>query len=244
MLNPFNIWKSYNCKDKPKTYPYQATVEYVNNGGIYYIGSKEFGYEGKHVPVKGSVSNHAWICQKTGSINYSERLSKSLWVTCTESRYQFDDKYKRCSLKDDGVEYQVGSDRMAFTTQEAARYYSKTGKFLKEEKMTKNDLQNGMVVQFEDGCIGYVIGDAICGEHGGTHLSDFNNDFTSRNISNRIIKTIYDVPNSAGYSILNLLDKIQTNPKDFTILWERKEVEEMTLEQICKELGKEIKIIK
>ena len=28
------------------------------------------------------------------------------------------------------------------------------------------------------------------------------------------------------------------------IIWERKEVEEMTLEEICKALGKEIKIIK
>ena len=114
--------------NKPKTYQCQATIETINNGQPYYVSSPTYGYEGEHIPIAGSISNAFHINEHTGEVlnDYSMK-SKSLWVTCTKSRYQHS-KYRRCSLLDDGVIYQTYSDRLAFTNMLSALRYAKTGK--------------------------------------------------------------------------------------------------------------------
>ena len=112
---------------KPITYADQATVETVNAGMPYYVSSPEYGYEGEHIPVAGSVSMVSSINEQTGILS-TGRESTSLWVTCTTSKYQFDKPFKRCSLSDDGVIHNTYSPRMAFTNIFSALYYAETGK--------------------------------------------------------------------------------------------------------------------
>ena len=115
--------------NKPITYADQATVETVNAGMPYYVSSPKYGYEGEHIPVAGSVSSISDIDKQTGEIKPTEGdTATSIWVTCTESRYQFNRPFKRCSLSDDGVIHNTYSPRMAFTNMFAALYYAETGK--------------------------------------------------------------------------------------------------------------------
>ena len=113
---------------KPVTYNDQATLETVNAGMPYYVASPEYGYEGEHIPIAGSVSKLTSINQLTGELKpASYDTATSLWVTCTASRYQFDRPFKRCSLSDDGVVHNTYSPRMAFTNIFSALYYAETG---------------------------------------------------------------------------------------------------------------------
>lgn len=114
---------------KPITYADQATIQTVNAGMPYYVSSPEYGYEGEHTPVAGSVSSISRIDEQTGELRpTSYNIATSLWVTCTASRYQFDRPFKRCSLLDDGVIHNTYSPRMAFTNIFSALYYAETGK--------------------------------------------------------------------------------------------------------------------
>ena len=104
-----------------------VTAKSVNEGIPYYIGSPTYGCSGAQVPVAGTLSEFACINEETGEI-YQSRISESLWITCTASRYQGISPYRRCSLLDDGVLHQTYSDRLAFLTVESAIDYSNTGK--------------------------------------------------------------------------------------------------------------------
>lgn len=119
--------QQYN--NKPKTYQNQATIETVNAGIPYYVASPEYGYEGVHVPIAGSVSEVSCIDPYTGELQPKNwNNPDTLWVTCTASRYQADDHFRRCSLRDDGVVYQTYNLRLAFLDPFSAKYYAETGK--------------------------------------------------------------------------------------------------------------------
>ena len=119
-------FETYN---KPKVYKQQATVDTVNAGIPYYVASPKFGYEGEHKPIAGSVSIVTGLDEQTGELkpNAYDRAT-SLWVTCTDSRYQFNRHFRRCSLLDDGVIHNTHSPRMAFLDPFSAKYYAETGK--------------------------------------------------------------------------------------------------------------------
>ena len=119
---------SYKTYNKPTIYKDQATLETVNAGMPYYVASPEYGYEGVHVPIAGSVSSISDIDKQTGELKPAPYdTATSLWVTCTASRHQFDKPFKRCSLSDDGVLHQTYSNRMAFTNIFSALCYAETG---------------------------------------------------------------------------------------------------------------------
>ena len=108
--------------------------------------------------------------------------------------------------------------------------------------MEKSDLKTGMTVQFDNGTYALVMGGAVtglCGEYGGRKLN--NLEF---NTINKIFKE------GSNYDGSDLIWKIQSYKqveKYFLgeLLWERPpKVEELTLEQVCEELGREIKIVK
>ena len=120
---------NHQTYNKPITYTDQATVETVNAGIPYYVASPKYGYEGEHMPVAGSVSSIANIDEQTGELKpASYDTATSLWVTCTDSRRQFNGPFSRCSLSDDGVIHNTYSPRMAFTNIFSALYYAETGK--------------------------------------------------------------------------------------------------------------------
>ena len=113
------------------------------------------------------------------------------------------------------------------------------------KKFTKKDLKNGDVVKFRDGCpdtTGIVCvdtGTIICSP-GRVGLDSYNDDLTC--------KPGY----MKDYDIMAVRRPIRYKDCHFDafkfecgeLIFERKEVEEMTLEEVCKALGKEVKIVK
>ena len=108
--------------------------------------------------------------------------------------------------------------------------------------MERNDLKTGMTVQFNNGAYALVIGGAfvgLCHDFGGQKLDrlDFN---TIDRIFNE--GTDYD-----GSDLIWKVNSKERVEKYFLgeLLWEKEpKVEELTLEQVCKELGRDIKIVK
>ncbi len=108
-------------------------------------------------------------------------------------------------------------------------------------EFTKADLKTGDVVKFRCGNVGIVIGvpNIIVTKTGWHDLSDTNSDLTS----------IYGCED---YDIVEVRRPKEKGDHQFdaiknkwgTLVYERKEVEEMTLTEVCRLLGKEIKIVK
>ena len=123
----YNCNKQHKTYNKPKRYHQMATIESINSGKAYYIAGPEFGYEGLHMPVAGTVGSLPECDPHTGKLGNRISMFETTWVTCTASRYQFRNKFRRCSLSDDGVIPQQYSDRLAFLTEKAAKQYAATG---------------------------------------------------------------------------------------------------------------------
>ena len=103
-------------------------------------------------------------------------------------------------------------------------------------EFTKADLKDGMVVEYDDGRRRLVLGDRFIGNNGNAFMHEFNEDLKF-NHSYIVINKIYE--STAWY--LNDIFKDDC----LTLIWERKpEPVEMTLAEVCKALGKEIKIVK
>lgn len=118
--------------------------------------------------------------------------------------------------------------------------------FMKKE-FTKKDLKNGDVVKYRNGRVGIVIletGTVILENDDYMGVDDICDDLTDKG-------AVYPV-NSKGWDIVAV--RRPTLPCECRfcafdhewgkLVYERKEVEEMTLEEVCKALGKEIKIVK
>lgn len=110
------------------------------------------------------------------------------------------------------------------------------------EKFTKADLRTGDVVKFRNGEIGIVNGElrTIIMRDKFAIIHHFTEDL------------MYDGMNSKGEDIVAVRRPESVYHCQFcafekeygTLVYERKEVEEMTLAEVCKLLGKEIKIVK
>lgn len=117
--------------------------------------------------------------------------------------------------------------------------------FSMKKEFTKKDLKNGDIVKFRKGYTGIVIletGTIVVGEHDYMPLDSTANDLTQAlGYSNDRDFDIVAVrrPNKPHECSLQAFKNNYG-----TLVYERKEVEEMTLEEICKALGKEIKIVK
>lgn len=118
--------------------------------------------------------------------------------------------------------------------------------FMKKE-FTKKDLKNGDVVKYRNGRVGIVIletGTVILENDDYMGVDDICDDLTDKG-------AIYPV-NSKGWDIVAVRRPMESHEcrlcafdRNFgELVYERKEVEEMTLEEVCKALGKEIKIVK
>ena len=233
--------KSYD--NKPEYYHDMATVETVTNGQPYYVASKEYGYKGLHLPVKGTVSTHAWCDSDNGSINYGEGTDGSLWVTCTKSTHQFNNKYQRCSLYDTGVVHQTYNDRLAFLSEKEARDYAETGRtkpFKGKKPMKNTELKTGMiVVEIATNTRRIVIGNTAMGiiRDGGRPISHICMDDVK----------VYDMPVQPDGSHVgaDLTWAINEDRIDhYCKLLHDPCTEEMTMDEVCKALGRNVKIIK
>lgn len=109
-----------------------------------------------------------------------------------------------------------------------------------KKEFTKKDLRNGDYVKVRDGDVGIVLVDigAITFGRQYMRLNDVSDDLiTSRNHDGDIMAVCR--PNNPLECTIDIFDR-----KRGELVYERKEVEEMTLEEVCKALGKEIKIVK
>lgn len=107
-------------------------------------------------------------------------------------------------------------------------------------EFTKADLKTGDVVKYRNGDVEIVNRELeMCIlKNGWNDLDDIRNDLTSK------VHQRYDIiavrrPKDKGDCQFNAFEH-----KWGTLVYERKEVEEMTLAEVCKLLGKEIKIVK
>lgn len=116
----------------------------------------------------------------------------------------------------------------------------------KEKQFTKSDLKNGDIVELRNG-ERYV------------YIEKYNDRFIYSTDSDEVIVNLKDGEYSrlgnydddlrykgrgnCEYDIMKILDMSEFYKKP-KWTWEREKTEEMTLEEVCKELGKDIKIVK
>ena len=104
---------------------------------------------------------------------------------------------------------------------------------------TKADLKTGDVILRKTGQVEIVIKelDVLVRPQFCNRLSDFNEDLTHSYLPNEDIIAVRrpKIPTDCQFSAFK--------EKRGTLIYEREEVEEMTLAQVCKLLGKNIKII-
>jgi hypothetical protein len=115
--------------------------------------------------------------------------------------------------------------------------------FTMKKEFTKKDLKNGDVIKRRCGSVEIVCIDTgtIITKNGWNDLKDINDDLTYKPDTDWDGNDIVAVrrPNEPMHCNFDAFDR-----KYGTLVYERKEVEEMTLEEVCKALGKDIKIVK
>lgn len=113
------------------------------------------------------------------------------------------------------------------------------GDFMEKKEFTKSDLKTGDVVMRRNGKVGIINRehDVIIVQNGYGDLDYIKSDLTSFEKQWDIIAVRRPLVKSDCQ-----FDAFQCQWG--TLVYERKEVEEMTLEEVCKALGKEIKIVK
>lgn len=101
-------------------------------------------------------------------------------------------------------------------------------------------LKNGDYVKLRDGSIGIALVDIGAITFGRQYmcLNDVRDDLTNRYNENCDVMSVRR-PTRPNDCVCDIFDS-----KRGELVYERKEVEEMTLEEVCKALGKEIKIVK
>lgn len=114
-------------------------------------------------------------------------------------------------------------------------------KWVKQNEELYPELKEGMIIEIADKSdpfwyIRKVSGELIAtNENTWFKLDTYNNDLTNKWLPELNIVKIYE---SGSHTLEGLFNK-----ENLVLIWERKEeIEEMTLEEICKALGKKIKI--
>ena len=125
-------------------------------------------------------------------------------------------------------------------------YYEKRGYTILEwsdymqKEFTKADLEDGMVVKYNDNCFGkrLVIGGFLIGEDGYADLGDYNENLKSMASDLEIVR-VYKIKHMGKFSSIMKNHKLE-------LIWERKEPKKMTVEEMRKKLeeltGEEIEV--
>ena len=110
-------------------------------------------------------------------------------------------------------------------------------------EFTKADLKDGMIVEYACGWKRMVLnGYLLSITTGFTPLTNIRYNLTSTYDQDLNINKVYICNTGAVRGLPDVFDE-----HNLTLIWERKEKpepEEMTIEEVCKALGKEIKIVK
>ena len=181
-------------------------------------------YKGKYAMHCKTEKEAKEFCDYLHSIgktwhNGDSYQSNTLWyVSKKHTCYEFNDGYRGSVLNYIDRNYTI-LEWSDFTTE-----------------FTKADLKDGMVVEVDNGKKFLVLGDKFIGYSEWLSLSHYTDELSDGQWTvNKVYKT-------NPYTIHNIFES-----KHLTLIWERKEEPkpvEMTLKEICKALGKEIKIVK
>ena len=108
------------------------------------------------------------------------------------------------------------------------------------DTFTKAHLKNGDVVKLRNGAVYIVCVETgtLIGQNSYCNLSSFNTNLICKQNNEYDIVAVRR-PTQPCHCQFSAFDY-----KDGKLVYERKEVEEMTIEEICKALGKDIKIVK
>lgn len=110
--------------------------------------------------------------------------------------------------------------------------------------MTKEELKTGIILELMDGRIAMVLlgtqnGDIVSGD-AWFPLGDYSNDeMFGKEIKSVSVKKVYQPKSNFDY-----LSEKSLNVSSANLIWERKSKKEMTISEIEKELGYQIKIVK
>lgn len=137
--------------------------------------------------------------------------------------------------------YDSGKRALFFATSEPLnKKIIKWGDYMKRKNFTKADFESGMVVECRNGERYLVLRDKLLNNK---HWNSISDDYTpelkmyENGVHQNDIMKIYD---TIGVTNLhNIFDD-----ENLIIIWERQEIKEMTVAEIEKELGYNIKIVK
>lgn len=118
-----------------------------------------------------------------------------------------------------------------------------TDEMLETVKFTKADLETGMVVEYRDGDRRLVINDYLYGFNYWMRIGSYDDSLLYLGSPGLDIMRVYRI----NVNNLRILKKV-FELRNLELIWERQEesepeVEEMTLAEIEKELGRKIKIV-
>lgn len=106
-----------------------------------------------------------------------------------------------------------------------------------EKEFTKDMLESRMVVEYRNGERRIVVNNILMGEYGWGKISEYNNDLTNNWDKNLDIIKVFDKIDT--FDILSEKSRL-----DKMLLWERKEIKEVTLKEIAEKFGvDEVKVI-
>ena len=110
------------------------------------------------------------------------------------------------------------------------------------QKFTKADLRNGDIVKLRDGELGVIVLDVgviVCQNGGWVSLDSITTDLNCGVGKNDIVAVRRPTAKFACS-----FDAFRENAPRGKVVYDRNEIVEMTLEEVCRLLGKEIKIVK
>jgi hypothetical protein len=115
--------------------------------------------------------------------------------------------------------------------------------------MKKRELKTKMVTKQRDGTVCLVLDDVLIGNDHFVRLENYDQNFNHSDYRDYDIINIYKYNNeyhnfTNDLGVCRGLLQLKVRGDSWELIWERNEIEEMTLEEVCSELGKEIKIIK
>jgi hypothetical protein len=112
--------------------------------------------------------------------------------------------------------------------------------------MKREDLQQGQIVKFKKGNLGIMVGSTALTLNGGVSTDLMNAECISK--GSFPATQVYNIRPDAKLNadIAYFLDFPEHRILDYCkLVWEAPApIEEMTLEQVCKELGRDIKIVR
>jgi len=188
-------------------------------------------YKGKYVMHCNTEKEAIDFCKYLHSIGKRWNDATSYLNNTEWDRYGTDTVYL---FNSDLVSYIYHAKRQNYTILEWSDFMNK--------EFTKADLKTGDVVQLRCGELGIVITDfevIVCQNGGWLDFKHIREDLTDSLYGEKYDIMVVRRP-KRNYDCA--FDAIHHDRG--IIVYERKEVEEMTLAEVCKLLGKEIKIIK